>query len=166
MLEIPNGEWARAIVGTHRVQRIPRGSAARHTSTATIAVLDDEAFAFELDPADVVEHRDRGSGKGGQHQNTTDSAVTLVHQPTGERVHMEGRSQWNNRQRAWQELERRLKRRARGESASQQNDTRRRQITTQERSAKTFTHNEQRSEVKDHQTGRKWSIDQFQRGRF
>ena len=92
------------LAGVHRIQRIPKNDrrGRRHTSTATVAIIEQQ-------PQSVVEIADeeidvftyRGSGKGGQHRNKTDSAVRVVHRPTGMTVVVEhGRSQWQNLQQA------------------------------------------------------------------
>jgi peptide chain release factor 1 len=165
--EIGDGEWLRPFVGTHRVQRIPKGASARHTSTATIALVDgDSRGAITLAEDDIEERFDRGSGPGGQHQNTTDSAVTVIHRPTGTSVHIEGRSQTENRRKARSELARRLDRRAEADTLRIRNAQRREQITSGERPVKQFTHNTQRNEVVDHETGRKWTLDRWMKGRW
>lgn len=121
---------------------------------------------MSIDRSDVREDTYRGHGAGGQHRNTTDSAVRLTHLPTGTVVTSEGqRSQWANRQAAWAELERRLRERAESEAVEAVNETRRQQVTSN-RAAKTFTHNEQRNEVVDHATGRRWTTRRFARGRW
>ncbi len=154
------------LAGTHRVQRIPRnGGGRRHTSTATIAVLDATvATDIVLDPDDIVATTYRGSGPGGQHRNVTDSAVRLHHLPSGIVVCSEGeRSQYMNRQTAETELRARLTATAETEAAAGRNADRRTQVRS-ERSAKMFTHNEQRDEVTG--MGRRWRWKDFYRGRF
>jgi protein subunit release factor A len=82
-------------------------SGRRHSSFVTIALVADESKGI-ADLDGTIESYSRGSGAGGQHRNKTDSAVTLRH-PSGITVHCEQeRSQWQNRQRAWAELEKRL----------------------------------------------------------
>ena len=165
--EIADGEWLRPFVGTHRVQRIPKGASARHTSTATIALVDgDSRGAITLAEDDIEERFDRGSGKGGQHQNTTDSAVTVIHRPTGLSVHIEGRSQTENRRKARVELTRRVGRRSDIANRESRNEERVSQIASGERPVKQFTHNTQRNEVVDHETGRKWTLDRWMKGRW
>ena len=165
--EIGDGEWLRPFVGTHRVQRIPKGASARHTSTATIALVDgDSRGAIKLAEDDIEERFDRGSGKGGQHQNTTDSAVTVIHRPTGLSVHIEGRSQTENRRKARAELARRLSRQSAIVNRESRNEERVSQIASGERPVKQFTHNAQRNEVVDHETGKKWTLDRWMKGRW
>lgn len=87
----------------HRVQRVPEGDTRRHTSFATVALLVKAPIAGP-DVSGVVEQTYRGSGPGGQHRNTSDTAVRLIH-PSGLVVTAsEDRSQWQNRRMAWQRL--------------------------------------------------------------
>jgi len=165
-VEIGDGEWLRPFVGTHRVQRIPKGASRRHTSTATIALLGDTQSRITLDEDDIEERFDRGSGKGGQHQNTTDSAVTLIHRPTGVSVHVEGRSQTENRRKARVELARRLSRRSEVTNRESRNAERVSQIASAKRPVKQFTHNAQRNEVVCHDTDRSWRLDRWMKGRW
>jgi peptide chain release factor 1 len=165
--DFEDGSWLRPLAGSHRVQRIPKGASARHTSTATLALLDsDSSTAITLDEGEIEERFDRGSGKGGQHQNTTDSAVTLTHIPTGISVHIEGRKQWNNRQDARRVLVERLRERAAAEALHIRNAERTGQVAGSDRAAKGFTHNHQRGEVIDHDTGKRWPLDRWAKGRF
>lgn len=156
--------------GTHRVQRIPaNGGGRRHTSTATVAVLDDPdgTPAAVLDEGDVTVETFRASGPGGQHRNKTDSAVRAVHEPTGIVVTAAGdRSQHRNRAAALAELERRLAGDAEEQGRERRNGERRRQVVTGERPVKQFTHNAQRGEVVCHDTGRRWRLQDFQKGRL
>lgn len=166
VMEVADASWLEPFVGTHRVQRIPKGERRRHTSTATVAILDSVKVEVEhLDESELDEVYDRGSGKGGQHQNTTDSAVTLTHTPTGISVHIEGRKQWSNRQEARRVLAERVAEHHAERERSARNDQRRSQIDA-ERAAKSFTHNAQRNEVVDHSTGRTWRLRDFTKGKF
>lgn len=164
--DLDDAEFLRSFVGTHRVQRIPKGASRRHTSTATVAIVGDSSTAITLDEADIDETFDRGSGNGGQHQNTTDSAVTLIHRPTGTKVHFEGRSQGENRRKARIELARRLRRQAENANRESRNEERVSQIASGERPVKQFTHNTQRNEVVCHETGRSWRLDRWVKGRW
>lgn len=156
--------------GVHRIQRIPANDrrGRRHTSTASVAVLPAGAASVpELHDSDVEEIAARGSGPGGQHRNTSDTKITATHRPTGLTVTVNrGRSQWQNRQQARQELSRRLAEQARARSAEEVDRRRSDQIASGERPAKTFTHNTQRNEVVDHSTQRRWRLDQFRAGRL
>lgn len=101
-----------ALAGSHRVQRVPASEKGgrRHTSEVSVVVFDgDTAAHSRLDRRDVRVDTFKASGAGGQHRNKTDSAVRLTHIPTGTAVTAtEQRSQHQNRQVAWQRLERAL----------------------------------------------------------
>lgn len=153
--------------GTHRVQRIPAGSSARHTSTATLAVLDglshpSEEREPELGGREIRVDRYRGRGRGGQRKNKVSTAVRLVDAETGITVTREtGRSQYANLLDAEADLARQLRDRDRRASRSALNQARRSQVVA-DRSAKTFTHNEQRGEVTTE--GRRWRAKDWRRG--
>jgi len=158
------------LTGVHRIQRIPKNDqrGRRHTSTATLAVLEaTRRVGVDLVDAEIDVFTYRGHGKGGQHRNKTDSAVRLVHRPTNTIVVVErGRSQWQNIQAARGVLAQRLLELAERHASEQVSDARNRQITSGERPMKQFTHNEQRSEVVAHETGETWRWWDFYRGRL
>lgn len=163
-------EHLEPFVGTHRIQRIPRNDkrGRRHTSTASVALVgeldsgDDNFMEGEIEF--LVS---RGSGPGGQHRNKTESAVVARHIPTGVEVRsQDSRSQWSNKERATQELRRRLSASAQSEQRAQQQTRRRQQILSGERPVKAFTWNEQRDEVVDHSDGSRWRLRDALRGRF
>jgi peptide chain release factor 1 len=154
--------------GVHRIQRIPKNDrrGRRHTSTATIAVVEKSERVVELADEDLDIFTYRGGGKGGQHRNKTDSAVRIVHRPTGTTVVVEhGRSQWQNLQQAKLVLLQRLQEIARRADSTKLSTDRNRQIAD-ERTVKQFTHNEQRSVVESHETDEVWRWSDFYRGRI
>jgi peptide chain release factor 1 len=140
--------------GVHRVQRVPvTESAGRiHTSTATVAVLPEaEEVEVELRPEDLQWDVFRSSGPGGQSVNTTDSAVRLIHEPTGIKVEVqEERSQQQNREKALRYLRARLLARAQEEAQAKEAASRRSQVGTGERAEKIRTYNFPEGRVTDH----------------
>lgn len=147
---------------------MPSNDRRRHTSTVTIAVLDGKTSpVVDLDPRDVTETTYRASGKGGQHRNKTDSAVRVVHHPTGIIVCSENsRSQHENRERAWKGLQERLQREADEAFAQDVNSSRRDQIETAERPTRDFTWTAWRDEVRDHESGQRWRMSDFLKGKI
>lgn len=156
--------------GGHRWQRIPptekRGRV--HTSTVTVAVLDEpQGEALHIDPGDLDESFTRGSGKGGQHRNKTDTCVILVHRPSGVRVRVDGgRYQHVNRQNALALLRARLEARAREQDQRARNAERSRQLGSGMRGDKVRTVALQRGTVTDHRTGQTMRAKDYLRGRL
>jgi peptide chain release factor 1 len=140
--------------GVHRVQRVPatESQGRIHTSTATVAVMAEaEEVEVEIRPEDLQIDVYRSSGPGGQSVNTTDSAVRIVHRPTGIKVEMqEERSQLQNREKAMRYLRARLHQLAVDEAQAKEAATRRAQLGTGDRAEKIRTYNFQEGRVTDH----------------
>jgi peptide chain release factor 1 len=143
--------------GVHRVQRVPATEARGriHTSTATVAVLPEaEDVDVELKPEDLRIEVSRAGGPGGQGVNTTDSAVQVMHMPTGMIVRcQDGRSQIKNKERALSILRARLLEHKQREEAAKYSAQRRGQIGTGGREEKIRTYNFPQNRVTDHRIG-------------
>jgi peptide chain release factor 1 len=140
--------------GVHRVQRVPATEAQGriHTSTATVAVLPEaEEVDVELKPEDLRIEVSRAGGPGGQGVNTTDSAVQVLHIPTGTIVRcQDGRSQIKNKERALSIMRARLLERKRREETEKYSAQRRGQIGSGGREEKIRTYNFPQNRVTDH----------------
>ncbi|MCY4743407.1 peptide chain release factor 1 [Pelomonas sp. UHG3] len=141
--------------GGHRVQRVPATETQGriHTSACTIAVMPepDEAEAITLNPADLRIDTFRASGAGGQHINKTDSAVRVVHLPTGIVAEcQDGRSQHSNKAKALQVLQARIQEKERSERAAKEAATRKGLIGTGDRSDRIRTYNFPQGRLTDH----------------
>ena len=141
--------------GVHRVQRVPATETAGrvHTSTATVAVLPEaEDVDVHINESDLRFDVYRSGGAGGQHVNTTDSAVRVTHIPTGVAVAcQEERSQHKNKAKAIKMLKSRLLAHAQEEQRAKESSNRKEQIGTGERSEKIRTYNYPQNRVTDHQ---------------
>ena len=124
-----------------------------HTSAATVAVMPepDEAEAITLNPADLRIDTFRASGAGGQHINKTDSAVRVVHLPTGIVAEcQDGRSQHSNKAKALQVLQARIQEKERSEKAAKEAATRKGLIGSGDRSDRIRTYNFPQGRLTDH----------------
>jgi len=143
--------------GTHRVQRVPvtEASGRIHTSAATVAVLPEaEEVDLHIDPNDIEVSVARASGPGGQGVNTTDSAVQILHKPTGMIVKCaDERSQLKNKIKAMKVLRSRLLELKQNEEREKYAQSRREQIGTGDRSERIRTYNFPQSRLTDHRIG-------------
>tara|TARA_B100002051_G_scaffold276785_1_gene328022 strand:+ start:11422 stop:12390 length:969 start_codon:yes stop_codon:yes gene_type:complete len=161
--EIMGGEvynHLRYETGVHRVQRIPatEKQGRIHTSTASVAILPmRKKPTIEINPSDIDMEFSRAGGAGGQNVNKVETAVRLVHRPTGIDVRCESeRSQLKNREKAMAALTAKLESLHEEEQAKKHAETRKNQIGTGDRSEKIRTYNFPQNRITDHRIKQSW----------
>lgn len=154
--------------GGHRWQRVsPTEKRGRvQTSTITIAVLEEvPGIKVNIPASDIEISIARGSGKGGQHRNVTDSAVQVKHTPTGIIVRCEsGRSQHQNKEQALNVLRQRLNHRLTSKVVGDVNDARRGQVGSGMRGDKVRTIRVKDDQVINHSNGKRMSYKRYLQG--
>jgi peptide chain release factor 1 len=144
--------------GKHCVQRIPKteSKGRKHTSIISVAVLPLKDTSIEpINEKDLNITFQKGSGPGGQHQNTTDSAVRIKHKPTGVSVVIEGRDQHKNKKKALAIIAAKVHERKQREIDRQYSNDRKSQFDGGNRSNKIRTYNFMNNRVVDHRLGKK-----------
>ena len=146
--------------GVHRVQRVPatEKNGRVHTSTASVAILPiRKKVLFEINPADLEMEYSRSGGKGGQNVNKVETAVRLIHKPTGLDVRSTNeRSQLANREKALMILTAKIQQLKEEEEAKKYSGERKSQIGTGDRSEKIRTYNFSQDRITDHRIKKSW----------
>ncbi|NQV92937.1 PCRF domain-containing protein [Candidatus Kaiserbacteria bacterium] len=147
--------------GVHRVQRIPstEKSGRIHTSTASVVILPiRKKQKVEIDPADIEIEFSRSGGAGGQNVNKVETAVRVIHKPSGIDVRSTSeRSQQKNREQAMSILQAKLEQLSEEQEVQETVDTRREQVKTSDRSEKIRTYNFPQDRITDHRIKKSWS---------
>lgn len=153
--------WFKYESGVHRVQRIPETESKWrvHTSTVTVAIMPEvEEFDIEIRDEDLEIKATKSSGAGGQHVNTTDSAIHMVHIPTGTAVFcQDGRSQHKNKEKAYQIMRAKLYALEEEKRQKELGEARLAQVGSGDRSEKIRTYNFPQDRVTDHRIGQNFS---------
>lgn len=153
--------------GIHRVQRIPptEKKGRRQTSTVAVAVLPcSESEGLDIPKSDIRVETVRGQGPGGQHRNTTESAVKVTHIPTGITAYCDGRNQHRNRQNALAVLSARISEKRSEKRSEKENRNRNEQIGDMGRGTRVRTYNIFRGFVKDERVNGKFDPDKILSG--
>ena len=157
--------------GVHRVQRVPdtESQGRIQTSTATVAVLpevEESDFELNMDELEITTHR--SAGAGGQHVNKTESAIRIIHKPTGTVVDCQDeRSQGKNKEKALKVMKSRLADMEKRKRESALASERRSQVGTGDRSERIRTYNFPQGRVTDHRIGLTlYSLESFMNGRI
>jgi peptide chain release factor 1 len=153
----------------HRVQRVPETETQGriHTSTATVAVLPEaQDVDVQINPSDLQIDTFRASGAGGQHVNKTESAIRIIHIPTGTIVECQDeRSQHKNKDKAMKILRSKILEAEREKQMSSIADERKSQVGTGDRSERIRTYNYPQGRISDHRIGLTiYKLEQFLNG--